>query len=307
MRSQKKIFSIADRSLSSKVKIMYNIEGEKKMNLVENMNCLLENTRKEVPLIHNITNYVTVNDCANAVLAIGASPIMADDCLEVEDIVNISDALVLNIGTLNQRTVESMIMAGKKANQIGVPVVFDPVGAGASSFRNETVEKILNMIDISIIRANLSEMSFIAGLQVTTKGVDSSDEDASNDPAMVAKNVANKYHCITAITGAIDTISDGKRVCKLSNGVKLLSKVTGTGCMTSSLVGSFAGTCKKMNSNLFYEAAILGISTMSISGEISASKNTHLGTGSFHMGIIDEISQLSSSTLDEKINYQEEK
>lgn len=275
------------------------------MSTLDQMNILLDEVRKEVPLVHNITNYVTVNDCANAVYAIGASPIMADDIKEVEDIAAISNALVLNIGTLNQRTVESMIAAGKKANNVGIPVVFDPVGAGASAFRNETVKRILEHVKITIIRANLSEMSFIAGLKVATKGVDSADNDASNDAIMVAKDVANKYHCVAAITGAVDTVSDGNRICLLSNGVKFLSKVTGTGCMTSALVGAFAGTCSIINKDLYYEAAIMGISTMSISGELSAEKNEKAGTGSFHIGIIDEISKLTEDTLKNKIKYEE--
>ena len=115
--------------------------------------------RNTVPLVHNITNYVTVNDCANALLAIGASPIMADDMLEAADITAISSALVINIGTLNQRTIESMILAGKRANELGIPVVFDPVGAGASKLRNETTQRILEQVEISILRGNLSEVS----------------------------------------------------------------------------------------------------------------------------------------------------
>lgn len=271
-----------------------------------NIKQLLEDVRKNEPLVHNITNYVTVNDCANAVLAIGASPIMADDMREAADITAISSALVLNMGTLNQRTVDSMIAAGKKANELGIPVIFDPVGAGASMFRNETVERILTDIKISVLRGNLSEMSYIAGLDVNTKGVDSAEEDNKNDAVMVAVKVAEIYDCVSAITGAVDVISDGKQVAKISNGHKMLSRVTGTGCMTSALVGAFAGVAKLNGSKDYYSAAIGGIASMGISGEIAYEKSGHIGTGTFHINIIDAISNLSSEIMEERLKLDEE-
>lgn len=267
---------------------------------------LLEDIRKNVPLVHNITNYVTVNDCANAVLAIGASPIMADDILEAADITAISQALVINIGTLNQRTVESMTAAGKKANELGIPVVFDPVGAGASRFRNDTVKQILSNVKVSILRGNLSEMSYIAGLQANTKGVDSAEEDNKNDMVSVAKRVAEIYDCVSAITGAVDIVSDGKRVTKISNGHKMLSKVTGTGCMTSALVGSYAGAANMNGGKDYYSAAIGGIMTMGIAGEMAYEAAGHMGTGSFHINIIDAISNLSSEIIEERAKLNEE-
>lgn len=267
---------------------------------------LLEDIRKNVPLVHNITNYVTVNDCANAVLAIGASPIMADDILEAADITAISQALVINIGTLNQRTVESMTAAGKKANELGIPVVFDPVGAGASRFRNDTVKQILSNVKVSILRGNLSEMSYIAGLQANTKGVDSAEEDNKNDMVSVAKRVAEIYDCVSAITGAVDIVSDGKRVTKISNGHKMLSKVTGTGCMTSALVGSYAGAANMNGGKDYYSAAIGGIMTTGIAGEMAYEAAGHMGTGSFHINIIDAISNLSSEIIEERAKLNEE-
>lgn len=259
---------------------------------------LINEVRSKVPLVHNITNYVTVNDCANAVLAIGASPIMADDIKEAADIASISNALVINIGTLNQRTVESMLAAGIKANEMGIPVIFDPVGAGASAFRNETVKRILETVKVSIIRANLSEMSYIAGLKVSTKGVDSSEEDAGNDAVAVAKDVANKYHCVAGITGAVDVISDGQRVAKVSNGVPLLSKVTGTGCMTSALVGSYAGAANGEYD--YFHATVAGIASMGIAGEQAASV-AEKGTGSFHIAIIDSLSKIDEKVMRDMI------
>lgn len=259
---------------------------------------LINEVRKKTPLIHCITNYVTVNDCANVLLAIGASPIMADDISETSDITSISKALVINIGTLNERTVASMIASGKRANQLGIPVILDPVGAGASTFRNDTVTRILSEVKLSIIRGNLSEMSFIAGLEASTKGVDTSEADADNDAVAVAKAVAKKYSTVSAITGATDVISDGKRVAKLTNGVKLLSKVTGTGCMTSALVGAFAGAVS--GEYTYFHAAVAGIAAMGIAGELACQASCK-GTGSFHISIIDEISKMSANMMTDMI------
>ena len=145
------------------------------------MQTAIQKVRLNAPLIHHITNYVTVNDCANITLAIGASPIMADDAQEVLEITTMSNALVLNIGTLNERTIVSMLLAGKKANELGIPIILDPVGAGASRFRNETVKKLLNDIHFSVIRGNISEMCFLAGLKSSTKSVDASLEDIGKE------------------------------------------------------------------------------------------------------------------------------
>ncbi len=265
---------------------------------------LISKVRENVPLVHNITNYVTVNDCANAILAIGASPIMADDILEAADITSISKALVINIGTLNQRTIESMVESGKRANDIGIPVVFDPVGAGASAFRNDTVKKILDNVKISIIRANLSEMSYIAGISVSTKGVDSSEADAGNDAVEVVRNVAKRYNCVAAVTGATDVISDGEKVAKLSNGDKLLSKVTGTGCMASALVGSYAGAAHISEEFDYFHAAVAGIASMGIAGEL-AMKSSESGIGSYHIDIINGLSKMDEKLMSDMIKLTE--
>lgn len=256
---------------------------------------LLNEVKNKKPLVHNITNYVTVNDCANILLALGASPIMADDIKEAADITKISSALVINIGTLNERTIESMILAGRKANELNIPVVFDPVGAGASEFRNATTKKILEEIKISVLRGNMSEVKFISGLKSTTKGVDASENDVKtcNDQGIkVARNLANKLNCTVAITGVTDIVSDGERVAILKNGTKMLSNVTGTGCMTSALVGGFCGAGSD-----YFIAAISGIISMGIAGEIAFEKAGKIGTGSFHIAIIDAISNLDSETI----------
>jgi hydroxyethylthiazole kinase len=259
---------------------------------------LLNRLKNKKPLIHNITNYVTVNDCANILLAIGASPIMADDLKESADITSIASALVINIGTLNERTIESMIASGKKANELNIPVVLDPVGAGASSFRNETTKRILEEIKISVLRGNMSEIKFIAGLECETKGVDASESDLKSDSdegVRVAKSLAKRFNCIVAITGVCDIVSDGEKSVTIANGTKMLSNVTGTGCMTTALVGGYLGACETKE-DLFI-AAISGIVSMGICGEIAEERAGNIGLGSFHMAIIDAVSNLDEDIL----------
>lgn len=262
---------------------------------------LLSEVRNIKPLIHNITNYVTVNDCANALLAIGASPIMADDIGEAADITAISSALVINIGTINHRTVEAMLCSAQKANELGIPIVFDPVGAGASALRNSITETILSKVKISVLRGNMSEMSFLAGLGSTTKGVDASEKDInSKEGVAIATTLSNRLGCVVAITGAIDIICDRERVVTISNGHKMLSNVTGTGCMTTALIGSFCGVTKDS-----FKAAIGGVASMSIAGEIAFEKAGNKGTGSFHISIIDAISKLNENVILERAKIDE--
>lgn len=259
---------------------------------------LLNRLKNKKPLIHNITNYVTVNDCANILLAIGASPIMADDLKESADITSIASALVINIGTLNERTIESMIASGRKANELNIPVLLDPVGAGASSFRNETTKRILEEIKISVLRGNMSEIKFIAGLESETKGVDASESDLKSDSdegVRVAKSLAKRFNCTVAITGVCDIVSDGEKSVTIENGTKMLSNVTGTGCMTTALVGGYLGACETKE-DLFI-AAISGIVSMGICGEIAEERAGNIGLGSFHMAIIDAVSNLDEDIL----------
>ncbi|MDO5517178.1 MAG: hydroxyethylthiazole kinase [Clostridium sp.] len=259
---------------------------------------LLKKLKEKKPLIHNITNYVTVNDCANILLAIGASPIMADDFREAADITSISSALVINIGTLNERTIDSMIASGKKANELNIPVVFDPVGAGASSFRNETIRRILDEVKVDVLRGNMSEIKFIAGLDSETKGVDASESDmqgGNEEGIRAAESLAKKFRCIAAITGVSDIVSDGEKTAVLENGTRMLSKVTGTGCMTTALVGAFLGACE--SSNEYFTAAVSGILSMGICGEIAEEKAGSIGIGSFHVAIMDSISNLDDEVI----------
>ena len=191
------------------------------------------NVRTKSPLIHNITNYVTVNDCANMVLACGASPIMADDAAEVEDITTICGGLNINIGTLNSRTIESMLKAGKKANALGHPVVLDPVGAGASALRTETAYRLLDEVQFTVIRGNISEVKTLASGAGTTKGVDADVADRVTEENLdgavaFAKAFAAKTGAVVAITGAIDIVADGAKAYCIRNGHPMMSAITGT-------------------------------------------------------------------------------
>ena len=272
------------------------------MEINEKLENAIKNVRQKKPLVHHITNYVTVNDCANIVLAIGGSPVMADDAYEVEDIVSAASALVINIGTLNKRTVESMMKAGKKANEIGIPVILDPVGAGASKFRKNTALNLINQIKFSIIRGNLAEIKTLSGMDSNTKGVDS-EETESSDAKNIAKYLAQKLNTVIAITGVIDYVSDGRKIFSLKNGNKMLSSVTGTGCMCTSLIGAYCGV-----SNNYLLAAAAGILTMSIAGE-KAYENLskdNSGSGSFRVNLINAVYNFSGMDFKKRGKIYEE-
>lgn len=264
---------------------------------------LLNDVKDKKPLVHSITNYVTANDCANVILAIGGSPTMADYSKEVEGITEIASAVVLNMGIINDDMVNAMIASGKKANELGIPVIFDPVGAGVAAYRNEVSRKILSQIKIDVLRGNISEVKFIGGLESNNKGVDASESDMNigiEDEIKIAKDIARKLNCTVAITGATDIISNGERTAVLNNGTKMLANVTGTGCMTTALTGAFCG-----GGSDYFIAAIAGVISMGIAGEISEEMNGKIGLGSFHIGIIDAISNLDSKTIESKVKIEE--
>lgn len=262
------------------------------MDTLARIGFLLDEVRSKRTLIHHITNYVTVNDCANAVLAIGANPVMADDPREVEAMVGICDALVINIGTLNERTVSSMLKAGKRANTLGIPVILDPVGVGATPFRFESAKMLLSEISFSVIRGNMAEIKVIAGLEATKAGVDSLEEES--DSAFIAQTLAQKMGCVIVITGKIDRVSDGVQTYEIANGDVALTRLTGTGCMSSSLIGSFLGASKEP-----LLSAIAGIATMGIAGELAA-PSARIGLGSFKVSLMDGISQMNKTLFLEK-------
>jgi hydroxyethylthiazole kinase len=267
--------------------------------------CALEEIRRKKPLVHHITNYVTANGCANITLAIGASPVMADELEEVHDIVSISSALVLNIGTLNQRIMESIIAAGKKANSLGIPVVFDPVGAGASAYRNRSALRLMEEVKLSVVRGNVSEIGFIAGAGGMAKGVDASEDDtaAGNEArSLLAKSAAKILGCVAAITGPVDVISDGSRTIYIENGTKLLSGVTGTGCMCTSLIGAYLGAAAD-----YLTAAAGGVLSMGIAGELAEMNADGKGCGAFQMGILDAIGNLNAEEIKRRAKIYEQR
>jgi hydroxyethylthiazole kinase len=263
------------------------------MNLAD----VLENLRSSSPLIHHITNAVTINDCANITLALGGSPVMADSPEEASEMAGFAGALVINMGTLHPSAILSMIEAGIRAREMGKPVIFDPVGAGATQFRRNTAEEILRKVRPSIIKGNASEIKFLAGEASNQRGVDSMDSEA--DQAAIA--LARSSGAIVAATGAIDTVTDGKSMYKIGGGTAMLGRITGTGCMTSSLVGCF---CSVMSSHLF--AAILGILAMKLAGEkAQKALKPGQGTGQFRINLFDAICLLTPSDFlwKERISY----
>jgi len=266
---------------------------------------LLDKVRASTPLVHHITNYVTVNDCANMTLAIGASPVMADSIHEVRDMVSIASALVINTGTLNEATVVSMQAAAKQANAKGIPLVLDPVGAGATPYRTETVHQLLQQASFSVIRGNLSEIRVLAGLDEQTRGVDAATVfNAGSDRLAMqafAKDMARKLDATIAITGAVDVVSDGVRVCFIENGRPEMSRVTGTGCMCSALVGAFLSVTDDS-----FLAAVAAVAGMGIAGEI-AHENLQKpeGNASYRNRIIDAVYHLTAEQITEKGRLQE--
>jgi hydroxyethylthiazole kinase len=247
--------------------------------------------KKKSPLVHQITNYVTVNDCANVTLAIGGSPVMADDLAEAAEMAALAQALVLNIGTLNARTIAAMLAAGKTARNRGIPVILDPVGIGATKLRTDTVKTIIEEVRPTVIRGNMSEIKCLAGFDVEIKGVDSIADERQG--ALVARTLAKRLKCIIAITGKQDFVSDGTRTTLIDNGHELLSKVTGTGCMTSALVGAYCGAMQD-----WYVGTIAGILTMGLAGEIA--KHSLVpgdGIGMFKVRLFDAVYNLTPENI----------
>lgn len=266
---------------------------------------LLENVRSTCPLIHNITNYVTVNDCANILLACGASPIMADDVDEAEEISSLCGGTNINIGTLNQRTIPAMLKAGKQANALGHPVVLDPVGAGASRLRTDTAYKLLEEIRFSVIRGNISEIKTLANGRGTTKGVDADVADTVTEESLpeavaFAKAFARHTGAVIVISGAIDIIADSGRAYCVYNGHPMMSSITGTGCQLSALVAAYVTA----NPGRQLDAAAAAVCAMGVCGEIAHDRLSPLdGNSSYRNYIIDAIYNLDGGTLERRARY----
>ncbi len=265
-----------------------------------------DNIRKSAPLIHNITNYVTVNDVANVLLACGASPIMSDDIKEVEDITSICGGLNLNIGTLNQNTIPSMLVAGKKSGELGHPVVLDPVGAGASSLRTETAQRILREVPVTVVRGNISEIKALIAGSSTTKGVDADLVDAVTDGTLgaginFAKSAAGQLGTIVAITGAADLVADRENCYVIRNGRSEMGRVTGTGCQLSALVAA----CVTANPQNVLEAVAAAVAAMGLAGETGWDKmQPDDGNSTYRNRIIDAVYNMDGSALEKGAKYE---
>jgi hydroxyethylthiazole kinase len=244
--------------------------------------------RTKSPLIHNITNYVVMNNTANALLAIGASPVMAHATNEVEDMVSIAASLVINMGTLSEKWVDAMLLAGKKATEKTIPIVFDPVGVGATPYRTQIAQQIIETCKPTVIRGNASEIMALFNTNVKTKGVDSTV--SSNTAIDSAKLLAKSTNAIVVVSGETDFITNGEKIATISNGNPIMAKVTGMGCTATAIIGAFAGA----EEDLFL-ATVSAMAVMGITGEIAAKKSN--GPGSMQMNFLDTLSTLSEEQI----------
>ena len=259
----------------------------------------LDNVRATVPLVHCITNYVTVNDCANALLACGGSPIMSDEPDDVEDITSICGGLVLNIGTLNRRSIEGMRVAGKRAGELGHAIVLDPVGAGASKLRTDTAAELIDTLPVTVVRGNMSEVKTIAGSAAATRGVDVNPDDAVTEDniaasAEFARSLAAKLGAVVAITGAIDIVASADRAVAIRNGVATMGKITGTGCMLTCVAAAYAVA----NPDDVFGATVAAVAGHGLAGEVAAARMAPAdGNGSFRTYLLDAICTMSADRL----------
>lgn len=276
----------------------------KEEKILEKIPDLIKNVKEKCPLTHCITNFVTVNDCANAVLAIGASPIMAEELDEVEEIVNISDALVINIGTLKHPQIEAMKIGSAQANKTNIPITLDPVGVGVSKLRNNTTIDLINNYNISAIRGNITEIKTIAKLfnvtdeTNTAKGVDVCNDDIITKDNLKANGkiiakTAEKLNTVILASGPIDILSDGKTTIAIYGGDEMMPLITGSGCMLSSIVGSCIGATNP------FDGTLLAILAMNKAGEKARAKvdEENLGTGSFRTLLIDALYKTDAEEL----------
>ncbi|MBQ9505214.1 MAG: hydroxyethylthiazole kinase [Lachnospiraceae bacterium] len=266
----------------------------------------LKKVRATVPLVHNITNYVTVNDVANALLACGGSPIMSDEPEDVEDITTICPGLNINIGTLNKSSIEGMLRAGRQASKLHHTILLDPVGAGASKLRTETALKLMDEVSFTAIRGNISEIKTLALGSGSTKGVDADIADAVTDDTLdssinFVKDFAKRTGAIIAVTGAIDLVSDGEKCYVIRNGRPEMSRITGTGCQLSAVTTAFLVA----NPDNLLEAAAAAVCTMGLAGEIGWSRMQEGdGNSTYRNRIIDAIFNMDAKTLDEGAKYE---
>jgi hydroxyethylthiazole kinase len=251
----------------------------------------LARLREQKPLVHQITNYVVMNETANATLALGALPVMAHAREEVEEMVGLAGALVINIGTLSPHWVEAMLAAGRAANAKGTPVVIDPVGAGATRYRTETAARLLDEMDVTVVRGNAGEIATLVGVEAEVRGVESMA--VGGDPADLAREAARTLGVVVAVTGPVDHVSDGETTLAVANGHELLGTVSGTGCMATAITGCFLA----VNGSPL-EAAAEALAAFGVAGEDAA--NEARGPGSFHVALYDALYNLDPASLDRR-------
>jgi hydroxyethylthiazole kinase len=249
----------------------------------------LTSMRERKPLVHQITNYVVMNETANATLALGALPVMAHAPEEVEEMVGLAGALVLNIGTLSRHWVEAMLAAGWAANARGVPVVLDPVGAGATAYRTDTAKRILDEVDVAVLRGNAGEVATLVGVSAEVRGVESVGTGAN--AAEIAREAARSLGVVASVTGVVDHVSDGERVAAVANGDPMLATITGTGCMSSAVTGCFLAVAESP-----FDGAVEALVAFGVAGEDAAQDAK--GPGSFHVNLYDALAALDPATLD---------
>lgn len=256
----------------------------------------IQRIRSQTPLVHNITNYVVMNSTANALLAVGASPVMAHAVEEVEEMVGIASALVINIGTLSERWVDAMIIAGRAARKRGIPIVLDPVGSGATGYRTATVRRLLEEASPTIIRGNASEIRSLVIAEQSTRGVDSAHgTDAALD---AAQSLSARYACVVSVSGAVDIIVSANDVIRVSNGVPIMPKITGMGCTASALTGAFAAV-----SDSPMHAAAHAMALNGMAGEMAAEQSR--GPGTFQSAFIDALYLIDDGDVDRRLRMNE--
>jgi hydroxyethylthiazole kinase len=250
----------------------------------------LATLRERKPLVHQITNYVVMNETANATLALGALPVMAHAQEEVAEMAAIASALVLNIGTLSHHWIEAMLIAGREAGDRGIPIVLDPVGAGATRYRTRTAQRILDDVPVTVLRGNAGEIATLVGVEAEVRGVESIGAELG--PAELAREAARRLGVVASVTGKVDHVSDGERVLQVENGDGLLGVVTGTGCMSSAMTGCFLAG--KPDAPL--EAAAEALAAFGVAAEDAAADSP--GPGTFHARLYDALWRLDPATLD---------
>ncbi|MCL6517063.1 hydroxyethylthiazole kinase [Alicyclobacillus sp.] len=256
----------------------------------------LNRVREARPLVHNITNLVVTNVAANGLLAIGASPVMAHAKQEVADMARIAGAVALNMGTLDEDIVEAMELAGRAANGAGVPVVFDPVGVGATPYRDEAARRLTERVKLAMLRGNAGEIGVLIGAGGQVKGVDS--EGAASDLPQAMRRYAEARGCAVIATGPTDYVTDGRRVWALSNGHPLMAAITGSGCIATAILGAFAAVADRdQGPRAYAEAAVAALTCYNVAGQLAADKAQ--GPGTFQAALFDALYHLDGAYVKE--------